>query len=740
MFWKFGFHTPSAIDGILDRDDFTLEELLEDEDILQECRNQNQKLVDFLSKPDVVKTMLELVTTDPPGPIEDLQRFKLPNVASEVLTTDIQGVSDVICEKESLDMIWGILEGEAPLNPLLASYFAKIIKNLLNRRPDQITQYIYESEKELFNLLISHIATSAVMDLVRVMTTMDTGANELPLNIWLARDKQLVAVLTGIFDVAATGADEEMLSNSATLITDLINDGRKEAIDLQEMRSLSPFLHQLEGEEFLGGLLDNLLTKGDAATLHLGLPVLLTLLGDTNRGEDEQPPSLMDEKRHEEEVKCVMKSLVPRMSAVHALLERVDPETGAIRLGSVRLQAARILEMMCSASYLEVEEELVALGSVTQMMALFEQFPENNFLHKFLESIVSNVFKNPPKDVYQAPLMKQLLVDGKFLTFVERCFMLNEADERDPRGHRRGYMGHLVTMAIYCNEAFVRSDPSLFDLYFPAADEASAAVRAAWEEFKSVYLEPLIKKWHTELGGHRPRMSMGGSSDEEEDDNSYLQESGGADVAYANYRGQQVGMDPNDFDDEDDENSDDDDDESYGNSIDIASTGASVSRFGTGTMVDFSGTGLGTDDGEGEGDGDGEGEGEGDWKIKDGAAAGEDGTGAGIGTDGPVEASTPTDAPAGDLFAGAFASTGDGGSEATEGAAAAPDPFAGAFGGGTPAAADTNDPLMGAFGGGGGSTATESTTDGDAPAEEEAKAPDATVEIEGGGNLFASSA
>jgi serine/threonine-protein phosphatase 6 regulatory subunit 3 len=658
--------------------------------------------------------------------MEDLQRFKLPNVASEVLTTDIQGVSDVICEKESLDMIWGILENEAPLNPLLASYFAKIVKNLLNRRPDQITQYIYESEKELFNLLISHMATSAVMDLLRVMTTMDTGANEIPLNLWLARDKQLVAVLTGIFDVATTGADEEMLSNSATLMADLINDGRKEAIDLQEMRSLSPFLHQLESEEFLGGLLDNLLTKGDAATLQLGLPVLLTLLGDTNRGEDEQPPSLMDDKRHQEEVKCVMKSLVPRMSSVHALLETVDPESGALRLGSVRLQAARILEMMCTASFLEVEEELVALGSVPRMMALFEQFPENNFLHKFLESIVANIFKHPPKDVYQAPLMKQLLVDSKFLEFVERCFMLNEADERNPQGHRRGYMGHLVTMAIYCNEAFVRSDPSLFDLYFPAGDEPAAAARAAWDEFKGVYLEPLIKKWHTELGGHRPRGSMGDSS-EDDDDNNYLQDAGGADVAYANYRTQQVGIDPNDFDDEDDENSDDDDDESYGNSIDIASTGASVSRFGTGTMVDFSSSGLGTDDGPAAGDG--------DWKIEGDAVAS---TG-----DGPVEASTPTDVPAGDLFAGAFGPTPAGESEATDGAAAAKDPFAGAdpfANSSKPAVADVGDSLVVAPDGGGGSTATESTTDGDAPLEKEEKPPNATVEIEGGGNLFASSA
>jgi hypothetical protein len=40
-FWRtFGFHTISAIDTILDKDEFTLEELLDEEEILQEVKSQ----------------------------------------------------------------------------------------------------------------------------------------------------------------------------------------------------------------------------------------------------------------------------------------------------------------------------------------------------------------------------------------------------------------------------------------------------------------------------------------------------------------------------------------------------------------------------------------------------------------------------------------------------------------------------------------------------------------------------
>jgi serine/threonine-protein phosphatase 6 regulatory subunit 3 len=45
-FWKtFGFHTTSSIDSILDRGDCSLEDLLDEEEILQECKAQNKRLM-----------------------------------------------------------------------------------------------------------------------------------------------------------------------------------------------------------------------------------------------------------------------------------------------------------------------------------------------------------------------------------------------------------------------------------------------------------------------------------------------------------------------------------------------------------------------------------------------------------------------------------------------------------------------------------------------------------------------
>lgn len=47
MFWRFGFHNPSAVDTLLEREDVTLEEVLEEEELLQEAKSHNQKLVNL---------------------------------------------------------------------------------------------------------------------------------------------------------------------------------------------------------------------------------------------------------------------------------------------------------------------------------------------------------------------------------------------------------------------------------------------------------------------------------------------------------------------------------------------------------------------------------------------------------------------------------------------------------------------------------------------------------------------
>ena len=66
MFWSMRYATTSSIDTILEREGgFTLEELLEEDELLQECKSQNTKLLELCAAPallSVSRTSTQHVT------------------------------------------------------------------------------------------------------------------------------------------------------------------------------------------------------------------------------------------------------------------------------------------------------------------------------------------------------------------------------------------------------------------------------------------------------------------------------------------------------------------------------------------------------------------------------------------------------------------------------------------------------------------------------------------------------
>ncbi|CAK9784162.1 SAPS-domain-containing protein [Cutaneotrichosporon oleaginosum] len=64
MLWKFGFASGSTLDKLLSRESPpTVEELLDEQDILAECKAQNSKLVTYLSREESIKSLLGWVTS-----------------------------------------------------------------------------------------------------------------------------------------------------------------------------------------------------------------------------------------------------------------------------------------------------------------------------------------------------------------------------------------------------------------------------------------------------------------------------------------------------------------------------------------------------------------------------------------------------------------------------------------------------------------------------------------------------
>lgn len=66
-----GYSQPSPLEAILDMDSFTLEEILDEADLIQECKSLNGRLVNFLKEPSTVQSLLTYLV-DLPGPGQEI--------------------------------------------------------------------------------------------------------------------------------------------------------------------------------------------------------------------------------------------------------------------------------------------------------------------------------------------------------------------------------------------------------------------------------------------------------------------------------------------------------------------------------------------------------------------------------------------------------------------------------------------------------------------------------------------
>lgn len=86
--YRFGFHNGSAIDSLLDKEDVALEAILDEDDLLQECKAQNTRLIDYFERVDVLHRLLGYVTGQIEG--EEKGRFKYVRLSHRTRTIDRQ--------------------------------------------------------------------------------------------------------------------------------------------------------------------------------------------------------------------------------------------------------------------------------------------------------------------------------------------------------------------------------------------------------------------------------------------------------------------------------------------------------------------------------------------------------------------------------------------------------------------------------------------------------------------------
>lgn len=205
-----GYANVSTIDTILEKADVTLEELLDESDLIQELKQHNTKLIEYLREEKILERLLEYVVapkletpvkeesepqpeaeeksgsdngkakdltfSDSPSDDEDereKKRNRYAYVAAEILSSDNWSICEALMENQLLlRKFWEFLKLPPPLDPLQASYFTKVNEALLDKKTEEMLELFKSLDGAVKNML-QHVDSPMVMDLLLKIISLE---------------------------------------------------------------------------------------------------------------------------------------------------------------------------------------------------------------------------------------------------------------------------------------------------------------------------------------------------------------------------------------------------------------------------------------------------------------------------------------------------------------------------------------------------------------------------------------
>lgn len=248
-----------------------------------------------MHRTEIIDELVSLITTEPPSDIDEMVRFKYPNIACEILTSEVPALIErLVNSRPTLEKLYAFLEQEPPLNPLLTSFCSKTFGMLLSKKPDQdwfsyqcvclqMLEFI-KTRPGFLNTIYKHIGTPVIMDLLfQIITTIEGEELRSSLFEWL-KEQQLIC---NLIKMLGNEADADKHNNIAQFIGEVIITGRNMRQNELQKHGYSdatndnsdPLVHSLENENTANLLLDLILIENKReSSIVSGINIILKLL------------------------------------------------------------------------------------------------------------------------------------------------------------------------------------------------------------------------------------------------------------------------------------------------------------------------------------------------------------------------------------------------------------------------------------------------------------------------------
>eukprot|EP00252_Welwitschia_mirabilis_P001765 TRINITY_DN11708_c0_g1_i1.p1 TRINITY_DN11708_c0_g1~~TRINITY_DN11708_c0_g1_i1.p1 ORF type:complete len:764 (+),score=141.89 TRINITY_DN11708_c0_g1_i1:237-2528(+) len=447
MYWRMaGFSPPSPIDSILDKETFTLEELFDEEDIIQECRAVNSRLINFLCAKEQMRQMLCYIVEKPLEGAESKWVFRFPFVACEILSCDVDVIPKTLVEDEELmALLFSFLESDRPHRTVLAEYFSKIVMCLLLRRTVAMLHYI-QTHQDLLAKFVNLIGITPMKEiLIRLVGAEDNIYTYHSESLqWLA-DTNLLDMLV---DALSLPDCPDVHQNSAETLC---------AISHVVPSALAS---KLSSPMFLERVFQNALNNFQSkSTLVHSLSVWTSVL-DSRRhvlAASGSICTMMSESMNVTKadiLNCMLQGIGQLMKFLYVCPdENVLPTTyGDLRppFGIHRLKIVEYISAIVRNSNGSTRQELIHLGAINRIIDLLFEYPFNNILHHHVESIITTCLESKDAIVIDH-ILKDCDLVGKLIAADKDCFVTNSIKSLVTTSGkplpRLGHMGHLTRIA-----------------------------------------------------------------------------------------------------------------------------------------------------------------------------------------------------------------------------------------------------------------------------------------------------
>lgn len=455
MFWRMtGLSTASPVDTILDKENYTLEELLDEDEIIQECKALNNRLINFLRERAQVEQLIRYIVEEVLEDAEKKRTFKFPFIACEIFTCEVETILRTLVEDEELmDLLFSFLKPDIPHSTLLAGYFSKVVLCLMARKTAQLMSYV-QGHQEIFHQLIDLIGITSIMEVLIRLIGADENmysnytdslqwlddANVLDLIVDKFSSSNLpevhantAEVLCAITRYAPPGLAAKICSPSflGRLLRNAFEDSRPKSV---LVHSLSVCISLLDPKKLLPPPYQSFRSQISRGTMVNVNPEtvngMLGSLGDLLK--------LLDVSASEAVLKTTFGSLKPP-------------------LGKHRLKIVEFISVLLTISNEAAEEELIRLGAIRKVLDLLFEYPYNNFLHHQVENIVGSCLESKRTSLVDH-ILRDCDIVSKILEAEKQPMLLSDSNKPTLSAEGRlpprvGNIGHLSRMANKLEQA-----------------------------------------------------------------------------------------------------------------------------------------------------------------------------------------------------------------------------------------------------------------------------------------------